>query len=117
MKNLFLSILFIGLVAVATAGNKEGKNETTADNAVLTVLSGEVVDQLTHEALVGVKVTLEETDQVVYTDFDGKYTFENLNPGTYNLTASYISYENNSLEDLELRLNKNQVNISLKSSN
>lgn len=117
MKKLFVSILLMGIVALASAGNNETKKETIAESTAVVALSGEVVDLLTHEALVGVKVTIEGTDQVVYTDFDGKYSFENLKPGKYNLVASYISYENIAVEDLEVSLNSNQVNISLKSSN
>ncbi|WP_423129554.1 carboxypeptidase-like regulatory domain-containing protein [Gaoshiqia sp. Z1-71] len=117
MKHTLLSILFMGLVVFASAGNKENKNETSSEKAELVSFSGEVTDQITREALVGVKVSLEGTDQVVYTDFDGKYSFEDVKPGTYHLTASFISYEKTSVEELELSLNTNQVNLSLKSSN
>ncbi len=116
MKHLFLILVFVGAVATSFAGSKDSKTETTAEKAVLSI-SGEITDQATQEALVGVKVTLEGTDKVAYTDFDGKYSFESLAPGTYNLTASYISYQKSSVKNVELSLNTNQVDISLKASN
>ncbi|MEN6452986.1 MAG: carboxypeptidase-like regulatory domain-containing protein, partial [Prolixibacteraceae bacterium] len=57
------------------------------------------------------------TGKVAYTDFDGKYSFENVKPGTYALTASYISYEESTVENLKLSKNTNQVNIRLKDAN
>ncbi len=117
MKKLFLSFLLVGCVAFAYAGKKENKKEHAADNSELTTISGQVLDQRTNETLVGVKVALKGTDKVAYTDFDGKYSFNNVKPGTYELTASYISYEKSTVQDLKLDKNINQVNILLKDSN
>lgn len=117
MKKLLLSILFVGCVVFTYAENKENKKENAADNSELTTISGQVLDQRTNETLVGVKVALKGTDQVAYTDFDGKYSFENVKPGTYALTASYISYEKSTVENLKLSKNTNQVNIRLKDAN
>lgn len=117
MKKLFLSILMIGCVVFTYAGKKENKKENTAGNSELTTISGQVLDQRTNETLVGVKIALKGTDKVAYTDFDGKYSFKNVRPGTYELTASYISYEKSTVQDLKLDKNMNQVNILMKDSN
>ena len=94
MKKFVLSLLLIGSTVLAMATNKESKSENTSTNtAALTQLYGEVIDKNTNETLVGVKVTIDGTDKVAYTDFDGKYSFDNMKPGKYKLTASYISYE------------------------
>ncbi|RKD92177.1 carboxypeptidase-like regulatory domain-containing protein [Mangrovibacterium diazotrophicum] len=117
MKNLFLTVLMVFAISVAMAGEKKDKEAVESNASATTVLSGSVIDQLTNEALVGVKVELEGTNKVVYTDFDGNYSFEDVKPGTYNLTASYVSYEKKSMEKVSVNPNKNEMIISLKSSN
>jgi len=117
MKQLLLSILFVGCMVFTYAENKENKKESTVSDSELTTISGQVLDQRNNETLVGVKVMLEGTDKVAYTDFDGKYSFENVKPGTYQLTASYISYKESTVEDLRLNKTANQVNILLKDAN
>jgi hypothetical protein len=117
MKKLFVSVLLVACVVFTYAGKKETKKENTADNSELTTISGQILDQRTNETLVGVKVALKGTGKVAYTDFDGKYSFENVKPGTYALTASYISYEESTVENLKLSKNTNQVNIRLKDAN
>lgn len=117
MKQLLLSILFVGCIVFTYAENKGNKKESTVSDSELTTISGQVLDQRNNETLVGVKVTLNGTDKVAYTDFDGKYSFDNVKPGTYELTASYISYKESTVEDLRLNKTANQVNILLKDAN
>ena len=118
MKNLFLSMLMVFAVTVAMADQKENKNTAEAQTTVSSaMLSGSVTDQNTNESLVGVKIELEGTEQVTYTDFDGNYRFENVKPGTYAVTASYVSYDKTSLKKVVVNPSENQVMISLKSSN
>ena len=117
MKNLFLTVLMVFAITVARAGEKKDKEAVESNASATTVLSGSVIDQVTNEALVGVKVELEGTNKVVYTDFDGNYAFENVKPGTYNLTASYVSYDKKCMEEVSVNPNKNEMIISLKSSN
>ncbi|MGD9555516.1 MAG: carboxypeptidase-like regulatory domain-containing protein [Mangrovibacterium sp.] len=117
MKKLLMSVLLVGCVVFSFAAKKESKKEKAVDVAEVTTINGRVLDQRTNETLVGVKVELKGTNQVVYTDFDGKYNFENVKPGTYVLTASYISYEESTVEDLKLNKNMNQVNILMKDAN
>lgn len=118
MKKFVLSILFIGSTVLAMAANKESKSDnSTTNNAALTQQYGEVIDKNTNETLVGVKVTIDGTDKVAYTGFDGKYSFDNLKPGKYKLTASYISYENSTVENIQLTSKANEVDFSLKNSN
>lgn len=118
MKKFVLSVLLIGSTVLAMAANKESKPENTSTNTTApTQLYGEVIDKNTNETLVGVKVTIDGTDKVAYTDFDGKYRFDNLKPGKYKLTASYISYENSTVENILLIPKANEVDFSLKNSN
>jgi len=87
---LFFAVMIIGVAGVFASGNSNGE-----EAVVKTVsLSGLIKDLTTGEALAGVKVTVDETSDFVYTDFDGNFSFDNLLPGSYQITASYISYKN-----------------------
>ncbi len=118
MKKILLSLAVICLVVVAFAKNEGSKNaDKSAENAAIsTQLSGIVTDKVSNEALVGVEVEIEGLNQKVYTDFDGKFSFNNLKPGEYKIIASYISYEKIVVDHVELVKN-NQVAILLEASN
>lgn len=118
MKKIFLSLIVIALALGLFAKNDENKNDAgkSVESAASMQLSGVVTDKNSNETLVGVEVEIEGTNQKVYTDFDGKFSFSNLKPGNYNLVASYISYEKNVIEHIDLQKN-NQITINLESSN
>ncbi len=117
MKALIFTVLFAGILSFSFASEKEKQQADKAETKMFTTLRGQVVDKQTNEALVGVKIVLEGTDQVAYTNFDGKYQFENIETGAYNLTASYISYEQTSVENVGVSLKKSQVDFSLRTAN
>jgi outer membrane receptor for ferrienterochelin and colicin len=64
-------------------------------------ISGTVVDASTGETLVGVNVFIEGTLIGKSTDLDGKYTIE-VEPGTYVVVASYVSYTRKRIIDVEV---------------
>jgi hypothetical protein len=119
MKKILLTLFVAGLTFISFAKSNESKNnsEATTSNSVTIQLTGVVTDKLSNEALVGVEIKIEGTNQKVYTDFDGKFTFKNLNPGKYNLVASYISYEKNVIENFDANPSNNLVSIKLETSN
>lgn len=53
---------------------------------------GTVVDAETGETLIGVNVVIEGSIQGTATDIDGNYTIRKVDPGTYNLIVSYLSF-------------------------
>jgi hypothetical protein len=108
---LILSILF-GLFISTSANEKEAKKEASVNTITMSV-SGNVSDAKTGEALVGVKVQLEGTEKKAYTDFDGNYYFDEVSPGEYSVTASYISYEKNKVENKNIDVLTNTVDIKL----
>lgn len=112
MKALLFTVLFTVFVSFSFAAEKESKVESKTE-ATTVSLSGQVVDQESQEALVGVKVSLEGTDKVAYTDFDGNYQLNGIEAGQYSLTASYISYRESKIENVQVSLKKSKVNISL----
>ncbi len=89
-KNVFLfgteiskKIVFIALFFLITSGLIAQKGS----------ISGKILDTQNSEPLIGAAVTIAGTTNGSATDFDGNYTIPNLNPGTYTLTISYISYK------------------------
>ncbi|AXT52192.1 TonB-dependent receptor [Aquimarina sp. BL5] len=73
---LILSLLFINQIRAQVYGE----------------LSGNVVDQ-TGQPVLGASVLIEGTEKGAQTDFDGNYRIENIIPGSYNLTVSYIGFQ------------------------
>jgi hypothetical protein len=97
MKKLIfiLSVAFITVNAFSKnpeKGETKGKAIAVSSGLNVASLSGRVVDHVTGEALTGVEVNLYGTDVKVFTDFDGNFTFSNLQPGAYAVVAKYISY-------------------------
>ncbi|MCG8372056.1 MAG: carboxypeptidase-like regulatory domain-containing protein, partial [Balneolales bacterium] len=55
-------------------------------------ITGTVVDGETGETLIGVNVVIEGSIQGTATDIDGRYTIRNIEPGTYTVVVSYLSF-------------------------
>jgi hypothetical protein len=100
----------------ASAKGESDKPEPKSENITTVQLSGLVIDKDSKEALVGVEVQIEGLNIKTYTDFDGKFSFTNLKPGEYNITASYISYQKNVVELVDASNKNNQVSIKLEAS-
>ncbi len=90
MKALILSIAILAGSIVNTFALTDKPGEPAKAN---TCISGVIVDQNTGEALTGVEVKLNGTDTKTYTDFDGKFVFNQIKPGNYSVEAKIISYE------------------------
>jgi hypothetical protein len=112
MKIILTLLIVVGLFISVSADEKEAKKEVSA-KPVTVQINGNVSDAETGESLVGVKIQLEGTEKKVYTDFDGNYFFEDVAPGEYNVTASYISYEQNKVENKNIDILTNTVDIKL----
>ena len=111
------AIIFLLAITVIAVNAKEGEGKSVdAENAATSVISGIVADQNSGESLVGVEVKLEGTDLKTYTDFDGKFAFNNVKPGEYKLVTNYISYQKQT-EVLEVNSKQNELKIKLQASN
>jgi len=104
MKKVIFAFLVAFAATSAFAEKAETKTDSKTEAAVLSV-SGNVIDEVSGEALVGVEVKVEGTDVKTYTDFDGHFIIDNLKAGQCKLVASYTSY------------NKNERTFSIKSKN
>ncbi|MBK8128184.1 MAG: carboxypeptidase-like regulatory domain-containing protein [bacterium] len=63
-------------------------------------LHGLIVDAETGEAMIGVAVMLDGTQQGAATDLDGNFTIRNVAPGSYTLVANYIGYAKLTVTDV-----------------
>lgn len=110
MKNILKisAIAFLALV-LNTTSFAEGNNTTTPSSNATAALTGKVLDNITGETLAGVSVMIEGTELKVYTDLDGNFAISGIEPGTYNLILSMISYKNSLVENVELQANDKEV--------
>ncbi|MFA9371683.1 MAG: carboxypeptidase-like regulatory domain-containing protein [Labilibaculum antarcticum] len=115
---LFVTLLVLGLESqavkvVTPVGDKEME---VAEMATITTtsLSGVVLDTETGEALTGVAIRFEGSNETVYTDFDGNFKITNVVPGNYNILSSYISYKDNKLKDVNVNGVNNVIRLVLK---
>lgn len=76
-----------------------------------------VFDDETGEALIGANVVIHGTTDGSITDLDGKASIENLAPGNYDLQISYVSYQTQVIQDIEVVDKQPQVlNVRLASA-
>ncbi|HKJ33736.1 MAG TPA: carboxypeptidase-like regulatory domain-containing protein, partial [Balneolales bacterium] len=75
---------------------------------------GKIVDAGTGETVIGANVAITGTTKGAATDIDGKYAIRGLNPGTYSITVSYISYAKKNITGIEVKAGEaTTVNVSL----
>lgn len=100
MKRIFYLVI-TGLI-LAVTNNVFATGDQPVVSASRASISGKVIDNKTGESLVGVAISIEGTETKVYTNLDGSFVINNLNPGNYNLILSLISYKNSLIENLKV---------------
>lgn len=82
-----------------------------------TSLQGQIVDDVTNEAILFGTVALYKNEVLITgteTDFDGNYYFSNLEPGTYEVEARYVGYTSERQVGVIVKAGKtNQLNFRL----
>ncbi len=88
MKSFLLSmfLVFVSIVSFSQSG----------------VVRGKIIDAQSGEALIGATVVVAGTTNGTITDFDGNYNLK-LDAGTYNISVSYVSYETQTFEGVEIK--------------
>ena len=64
-------------------------------NSTNTMISGEIIDKDSYEPLIFANIALYENDVIHYqgeTDFDGRFTINNIKPGHYQFKVTYTGY-------------------------
>ena len=82
MKNItaFITLMFLGVGILGAQTSLEGK----------------VIDAETNEPIIFGNVALYKNGVLITgteTDFDGNYSFSNIDPGTYDVEATYVGYQ------------------------
>jgi hypothetical protein len=90
VKTAFLTLL--SLVIFNSVLLADGEIPSKIQGNIVKI-SGQVVDEITGETLAGVKLIIDGTNEVIYTDFDGEFQAQfdlDKNP---EIAVSLISYE------------------------
>lgn len=104
IRALTLAVAFLIGIA-AFAGNENDSEESSAKKAskkTTTLVQGQVMDLTSGESIAGAEVKIKGSTKRTYTDFDGNFSFQNMEPGNYDIIVSYISYNKSLLEDIEV---------------
>ncbi|UCH65618.1 MAG: TonB-dependent receptor [Ignavibacterium sp.] len=80
-------------------------------NAQTTTLTGIIIDAQTNAKLAGANVvaTLQDFERGTSTSLKGEYKIENLHPGNYTITATYIGYEEKIITNVAIATGKIKV--------
>ena len=103
----FLAVLFFSSKLSAS------DNNTFLNIVQNASFKGTIVDKESKESLSGVTVQILNTGNKAYTDFDGNFTFRNIKPGSYKVSASLISYREVVAEIIINIENDNNVKLEL----
>lgn len=85
MKNLYKYFSIIAIISLFTCCAEDIVDVTGS-------ISGIVKDYTIGLTIENCQVALAPSGNTVFTDANGRYTFDNLNPGTYTLTFTKIGY-------------------------
>ena len=98
----FFSVLLISFSLLGTANAQSGK------------VSGKVIDGNTGESLPFVNVMVEGTTQGAASDIDGYFAIIGLRPGNYNVKASAIGYNSQTVQGVRVSIDlTTEVNFTL----
>ena len=77
-------------------------------NAQTGEIKGKIYDEKTNETLLGAYVFVKDGNRIIntVTDKDGNFTLKPLEPGTYNVQASYVGYDTVIIEKVVVTANK-----------
>lgn len=105
--------LIIALVSTLVVGT----TFTNISSDSKTILQGKVTDLSSGEPILFGTVSLMKAGVVVKgveTDLDGNYYFKNINPGTYEVEASYVGYTSTRIKNVLVKANKsNKLDLQI----
>ena len=105
MRTIILVIALLSLSTTYANNNEEDKSKSFS-------ISGKVLDN--DEILTGVKVILDNKEIIVYTDFEGNFTIDNVLAGEHTLSFSLITYDNKLITFNPSTNNKLEVELKTK---
>jgi len=114
MQRIFLVLILMAAFSLSGfSGDVKGKGNTSKSHPAAKVsVSGFVEDFTNSEKLVCAKIEIEELDKTLFTDILGNYSIDDIEPGTYTLKVSYISYEELEMSEITITDTK-ELNFKL----
>lgn len=104
-----LLVMILGVAAIYAEPSKNAKSISSpvVNTKSATTIKGTVYDSNTNETLAGVSVLVN--GEKTYTDLDGNFEIQNVNPQNCEITVKFISYEDqtikvNNKKDLDIKL-------------
>lgn len=116
MKLITTFFLLLTITLLGISDEKDTKSNDGLESTPV-FFSGIVTDKNSGEVLVGVEVRIDGTNKKTYTDFDGNFSFDDILPGKYSISANYISYQNHKIEKIDVNFVNNFVNVKLEPQN
>jgi len=110
MRRFILSLCIIGLSISSFADPSGDKKVSLLKVESLKIL---VIDAETEEPIPAAKVKINQKSLEAYTDFDGFTDFKNLLVGSYDIEVSFISYQKQFLESIQVDNANNQLVVKL----
>ena len=105
MRLLFLSLFFIATTAFTNAQSNGS-------------IVGKIIDkEANDEPLAFANILIKSTTKGTTSDFDGLYEIDNVEPGTYTLSFSYLGYESIEIQNVIVESGKSTtINVSMTAS-
>lgn len=109
------------LGVLGLAGNQQGQAQDntrkTGENvSEAGAIAGTVVGAESGETFIGVNVIIKGTTQGASSDVDGEFRISDVEPGTYTIVASYLSYADYTVKDVEVDAGETtNIDIAMKS--
>ena len=94
---IYIYVLLIAFLASSNIGLAQNNTGT---------IKGKVLDEATLQPLPFVNVYLVEAETGTTSDIDGAFTIENIPPGNYRLSSTYVGYEAKVLQDVQVVIGK-----------
>lgn len=111
LNYLILCTLLFQVFIISAYSRGGGNGNTTG------TISGYVIDKKTGETLVGASILIDGTIKGTVSGFDGHFEISGVQPGTYDLKITFVSYTPTILEKIKVEPVKNtQLNVELESS-
>ncbi len=115
MIKKYLLLTFLLIVNLIFPQNRQGNFQGAQTNGVIT---GKIIDAQTKQIIEYCNVVLfsyKDSSMIngTITDRDGNFILSNLRPGIYFLRASYIGYDNRTIDSIRVTPREPEVNLGI----
>ncbi len=90
MKKLLYILLFVSFSAASFAGNSDKEKKAIA--VTQKTVAGKITD-VTGESIAGAKITINETGETFFADFDGNFKLSVKTDKVYSISINTVGFE------------------------